>query len=84
MRIKRERTIFHEDVAAEKESVFSRVFVCEESDDGRAVEGDASPRRDLTAVAAAERRVNQIYGGVRIGHFGVQVDIFVAAPKDER
>lgn len=67
-----------------KESIFGRVLVGEESDDGRPVEGNASSRRDLAAVASAERRVDQIYGRIRIGNFRVQVDVFVAAPADVR
>ena len=62
-----------------EKDVFRRVFVGKEPQNGRPVEGNASPRRDLAAVASAKRRVDQVHR-LRVGDLRVKVDVLVTAP----
>ena len=73
------RTVFDEKVAALEQFFAGSILVGEEAEDDGAVEGDASPRRNLTAVSAAKRSVDQI-DRYRVGDLRVQVDVLVAAP----
>jgi hypothetical protein len=77
------RTVFDEKVAALEQFFAGGILVGEEAEDDGAVEGDASPGRDLTAVSSAERRVDQI-DRYRVRDLRVQVDVLVAAPVNAK
>lgn len=72
-------TVSVEEIAALEEDLVGRVLVGEEGDHRAAVERDAPPRRDLAAVPAAERRVDQVHR-LRVRDLRVQVDVLVTAP----
>lgn len=74
-------TVFEEEIGALEEKVVGggRILVGEKSQNGRPVERHAPTGRDLTAVASAERRVDQV-DGLRVGNLRVEVDVLVTAP----
>ena len=73
------RTFFEEGEGSVKEDVLGRVLVGEKSDDSGSIEGNASSRRNLAAIASSKGRSEQV-DRLRVGHFRVHVDIFVGAP----
>ena len=76
-------TVFEEEIGALEEKIVcdGRILVGKKSQNGRPEERNASTWRDLTAVAAAKRRMDQIHW-FRVGNFRVEVDVFVTAPKE--
>lgn len=72
-------TVIDESEGAAKELRVAGVFVCEEAEGQSAVERDAPAGRDGTAVAAAERRVDQVRD-VAVLDLDVQVQVLVHAP----
>ena len=73
-------TVRYELVAAAEPGVRDVLPVREEDEGERVVERDARARRDLAAVAPAERGVDQ-RAHVRAGDLGEQVQVFVVAPE---
>lgn len=63
-----------------EEDLIRGVFIGKEADNSRSVEGNPTPRRDLTAVSTPERRMDKIRR-FRIRNFRVQIDVFVTTPN---
>jgi hypothetical protein len=72
-------TVIDESVGATEELGVAGVFVCEVAEGQSAVERDPPAGRDGAAVAAAERRVDQVRD-VAVLDLDVQVQVLVHAP----